>query len=76
MAVPSAPARNEARGDKGRRGWELAQWAVAHAHELKVEKVSFGNREWSAEASDRGWTASNSDAAHGAEGDVRITVAQ
>lgn len=76
VAVPSAPARNEARGDKGRRGWELAQWAVAHAHELKVEKVSFGNREWSAEASDRGWTASNSDAAHGAGGDVRITVAQ
>lgn len=76
VSVPSAPAGNEARGDESRRGWELAQWAVAHAHELKVEKVSFGNREWSADTSDRGWTASNSDAAHKTAGDVRITVAQ
>ncbi|MEU4096551.1 heavy metal transporter [Streptomyces sp. NPDC026673] len=76
VAVPSAPAGNEARGDRRRRGWELAQWAVAHAHELKVEKVSFGDREWSAGASDRGWTAANSAASGDAPGDVRITVAQ
>lgn len=76
VAVPSAPAGDEARGDGRRRGWELAQWAVAHAHELKVEKVSFGNREWSAETSDRGWTAANSTAPGAAAGDVRITVAQ
>ncbi|MGW2349966.1 heavy metal transporter [Actinacidiphila glaucinigra] len=76
VSVPSAPAGNQAHGDESRRGWELAQWAVAHAHELKVEKVSFGNREWSAETSDRGWTESNSGATHTTEGDVRITVAQ
>ncbi|MFE0632365.1 heavy metal transporter [Streptomyces sp. NPDC058864] len=76
VAVPSAPTGKKAPGDEGRRGWELAQWAVAHAHELKVEKVSFGNREWSAAASDRGWAASNSDASHGTADDVRITVAQ
>ncbi|MFF3254477.1 heavy metal transporter [Actinacidiphila glaucinigra] len=76
VSVPSAPEGNQAHGDESRRGWELAQWAVAHAHELKVEKVSFGNRQWSAETSDRGWTESHSGAAQTTEGDVRITVAQ
>ncbi|MEU1539179.1 heavy metal transporter [Actinacidiphila glaucinigra] len=76
VSVPSAPAGNQAHGDESRRGWELAQWAVAHAHELRVEKVSFGDRQWSAETSDRGWTESHSGAAHKTGGDVRITVAQ
>ncbi len=76
VSVPSAPAGNQAHGDESRRGWELAQWAVAHAQELRVEKVSFGDRQWSAETSDRGWTESRSGAAHKTGGDVRITVAQ
>lgn len=76
VAVPSAPAGGGTRGGDTRRGWELAQWAVAHAHELKVEKVAFAHREWSAAASGKGWTTSNSaDSGTSAE-DVRITVAQ
>ena len=42
-------------GAGARRGWELAQWAVAHAHDLKVEQVSFGGLGWRAAASDKGW---------------------
>lgn len=75
VSVPSAAAGSEGRGDALRRGWVLAHWAVAHAGELEVEKVSFGDREWSAEASDRGWTAL-SGAERPTAGDVRITVAQ
>ncbi|MDX3096028.1 heavy metal transporter [Streptomyces sp. ME19-03-3] len=76
VSVPSAPAGGTAGGGDRRRGWALAQWAVTHAHELQVERVSFGDREWSAKDSDQGWTAVRSDAAQGTAGDVRITVAQ
>lgn len=77
VAVPSAPADGGARGGgDARRGWELAQWAVAHAHELKVEKVAFAHREWSAAASGEGWTKSNGADSGAAAEDVRITVAQ
>jgi hypothetical protein len=37
------------------RGWAVAQWAVAHAHNLKVEEVSFGGMRWQAAHSERGW---------------------
>ncbi|MFJ4844116.1 heavy metal transporter [Streptomyces sp. NPDC088733] len=76
VAVPSAPAGGGARGGDARRGWELAQWAVAHADELKVEKVAFAHQEWSAAASRKGWTKSNSADSGAAAEDVRITVAQ
>jgi hypothetical protein len=86
IAVPSAPSGG-AVGDGTRRGWELAQWAVAHAHDLKVEQVSFGGLGWRAAASDKGWqklkpgtgtstSGATSSAASGpADGLVRITVA-
>ncbi len=75
VSVASAAAGSGGRGDGLRQGWVLAHWAVAHAGELKVEKVSFGDREWSARTSDRGWTAL-SGVGRPAAGDVRITVAQ
>ncbi|WNI17554.1 heavy metal transporter [Actinacidiphila sp. ITFR-21] len=55
VAVPSAPAGGAAEGDGTRRGWELAQWAVAHAHDLKVERVAFGGMDWQAAQSAKGW---------------------
>jgi hypothetical protein len=89
VAVPSVPAGGgSTRADGARRGWELAQWAVAHAHDLKVEQVSFGDMRWEAARSDKGWQkqrpASSSGAGKGAstvaatsaDGFVRITVAQ
>lgn len=39
------------------RGWALAHYLVGNASRLRVTDVSFGNREWSAEDSDQGWTA-------------------
>ena len=42
-------------GAGGKRGWELAHWAVARADELRIEEVSYGGRVWSAEESAGGW---------------------
>ncbi|MEW2519402.1 heavy metal transporter [Actinacidiphila alni] len=81
VAVPAAPAGGAAEGDGARRGWELAQWAVAHAHDLKVEQVTFGGRKWAAAQSGKGWQKQQPDSAKGGsgaapDGFVRITVAQ
>lgn len=69
-------AGGAADGDGKRRGWELAQWAVAHSADLKVEKVSFRDKQWRAADSGKGWQKSDTSAAETADGDVRITVAQ
>ncbi|MGP3926045.1 hypothetical protein [Streptomyces sp. 8N616] len=53
VAVPVG--RKPDRGGPGRRGWELAHWAVAQASELRIAQVSYGNRVWSAEESGEGW---------------------
>jgi hypothetical protein len=58
VAVPSSPAGGAAEGDGTRRGWELAQWAVAHAHDLKVQQVTFGEMRWEAAQSGKGWQKS------------------
>ncbi|MFI1096717.1 heavy metal transporter [Streptomyces sp. NPDC020917] len=86
VAVPSAPVGGAAEGDGNRRGWELAQWAVAHAHQLKVEQVAFGTMRWQAAHSAKGWQKQNptttptpgAEASAGTPSDglVRITVAR
>ncbi|WP_206248371.1 heavy metal transporter, partial [Actinacidiphila bryophytorum] len=80
VGVPAAPARGGAAGDTVRRGWQLAQWSVAHAHDLRVEAVSFAGMEWRAERSGSGWRKAAEDAGGKSDGAgggfVRITVAQ
>lgn len=39
------------------RGWALAHYLVGNASRLRITDISFGNREWSADDSDKGWTA-------------------
>lgn len=48
-AAMSVPARGE------RRGWELAHWSLANASALRIERIAYGDREWSADRSDEGW---------------------
>lgn len=79
VRVPAAPAAGGAAGDTIRRGWQLAQWSVAHAHDLRVSTVSFAGMQWQAAHSGRGWreaegAGGSPDGAGG--GFVRITVAQ
>ncbi|MET7933662.1 hypothetical protein [Streptomyces sp. NPDC005322] len=70
VLVPVRPAT--ARGGAAERGWELAHWAVAHSDELRIERVSYGKREWTAGNSGGGWRSDKETS--GAE--VRITLAR
>ncbi|MEU7132179.1 hypothetical protein [Streptomyces sp. NPDC046261] len=77
LVVPVQPVPASAQEDgPGRRGWELASWAVAHAAELRVERVSFGDRVWTARNSAAGWRESEDEAAGKGQAAVRITTAQ
>ncbi|MEU2516727.1 hypothetical protein [Streptomyces syringium] len=77
VTVPLRAASTE--DDLPRRGWALASWAVAHAAELRIERVSFDGRVWTAEDSAAGWRKS---AGHAGESGadttptVRITTDQ
>lgn len=42
-------------GTRARRGWELAQWAVAHSFALRIDEVAYADRFWRAEESYKGW---------------------
>ncbi|MEV4501721.1 hypothetical protein [Streptomyces klenkii] len=91
VPVPDrAPGPGEpAEGGRERRGWQLASWAVAHASELRIERVSFGGRVWAAADSRDGWredrSAKGAEASGGSAGpgnsagksslEVRITTA-
>ncbi|MER8047011.1 hypothetical protein [Streptomyces sp. NPDC094032] len=44
-----------ATGTREQRGWELAQWAVARADELRVAEVAYGDRVWRADDSSGEW---------------------
>ncbi|WP_461007684.1 hypothetical protein [Streptomyces capparidis] len=65
FAKTVAPGRHEGRvlrfapreggAADGRRGWALAHWAVAHAKELNIAGVRYGDREWAVEESGDGW---------------------
>ncbi|MEV8590073.1 hypothetical protein AB0424_24375 [Streptomyces sp. NPDC051180] len=57
-----------------RRGWELAQWAVARAETLRVVEVGFGGRVWRAGEADGGWSTSSDPLAAGHE-TVRVRLA-
>ncbi|KJY42486.1 hypothetical protein VR41_07655 [Streptomyces sp. NRRL B-1568] len=72
LTVPVGPVQEALDDAPGRRGWELASWAVAHASELRIESVAFDGRVWTAENSRDGWRKSGT---AGASGDsVRITT--
>jgi hypothetical protein len=56
-------------------GWQVAQWAVAHADAYHVHEVAFAGHVWSSAASPKGWRALHGPAADDAPaGEVRVTV--
>ncbi len=60
-----------------RRGWELAQWAVARSEALRVAEVSYGGRVWRADDSGGGWESLSSSAAGSpAASSVRLRLAR
>ncbi|KUJ64692.1 hypothetical protein ACZ90_56830 [Streptomyces albus subsp. albus] len=70
------PVRAAVRADVPRRGWELAYWAVAHSEELRIERVSYQGRVWSARNSSQGWHAADGGGDGNSGREVRIGVAQ
>ncbi|WP_435879311.1 heavy metal transporter [Streptomyces mutabilis] len=62
-----------------RRGWQLAHWAVANASSLRIERVTYAGRQWTAGNTDSKWYPTGEGGARGAEraaGAVRITTAR
>ncbi|WP_079007715.1 MULTISPECIES: heavy metal transporter [Streptomyces] len=62
-----------------RRGWQVAHWAVANASSLRIQRVTYAGREWTAGNTDSKWYPKGSTGAKGAEraaGPVRITSAR
>ncbi|MEU2897584.1 heavy metal transporter [Streptomyces sp. NPDC001273] len=64
----------------GARGWQLAHWAVANASELRIKRVSYAGREWTAGNSGSQWRPEDgkgsAEAGDGGAGAVRITTVQ
>ncbi|MFI5981718.1 hypothetical protein ACIBEA_12660 [Streptomyces sp. NPDC051555] len=64
-----------------RRGWELANWTVAHAAELGVQRVSYGDKAWIAGKNKGRWIdkppgkSGDGDPRNAGPDDVRIFVA-
>ncbi|MHC0430173.1 heavy metal transporter [Streptomyces sp. O3] len=58
VAVP-VPAADGGDGADARRGWEVAQWAVAQSSVLHIERVAYAGREWTGEESGRKWRKTN-----------------
>jgi hypothetical protein len=73
----SVPVRALPDAEGGRRGWELAQWAVAQAAQLHISEVGYAGRVWSAGEADRGWRhEGKGSTAKTSANDVRIRIAQ
>ncbi|WP_443053003.1 heavy metal transporter [Streptomyces sp. NBC_01186] len=51
-----------------RHGWELAHWAVANASGLRIERIAYAGRVWSAGRSRDGWRVAAGDAKAPPEG--------
>ncbi|MFF8597351.1 hypothetical protein ACF065_00265 [Streptomyces sp. NPDC015232] len=69
----SVPVR-ETRGAREQRGWELTQWAVARADDLRIARVVYGDRMWVADDGSGDWEPAGSRGTDGST--VRITLAR
>jgi hypothetical protein len=78
LPVPAGPGPGGERS-AGRRGWQLAHWAVANASALHIRQVTYAGREWTAGHTDSHWREAGGTGAGaaGAQRDaeaVRITT--
>ncbi|WP_329293666.1 heavy metal transporter [Streptomyces pseudovenezuelae] len=73
----TVPVRKETRPGSGRslreRGWQLAHWAVANSSALRIERVSYAGRQWTAGSTASEWRTAGGE---GGTGSVRILTAR
>lgn len=71
------PVRADTSPGSGRslteRGWQLAHWAVANSSALRIERVTYAGRQWTAGNTDSQWRATGGGSATGS---VRILTAR
>ncbi len=73
VTVPGDSAARPTGQPAAQHGWALAQWAVAHSDSLRIARVRYRGRVWTAAGSAAGWRTEGPAGADGS-GDVRITV--
>jgi hypothetical protein len=79
VAMPGAAGGSHGEmvdGNPAQRGWELAHWAVAQASVLRIDRVAYAGRVWSARDADEGWQRADGGAKAADSADVRIHTAQ
>ncbi|MFE0641457.1 hypothetical protein ACFW2Y_07580 [Streptomyces sp. NPDC058877] len=75
LMVPVESEGSAGAGADERRGWELAQWAVARSEALRITEVSYGDLVWRAGEANGDWSKAPS-AAAATGGAVRIRLAR
>ncbi|MFF4171366.1 hypothetical protein [Streptomyces sp. NPDC001744] len=75
LVVPVRQAGGPGAGAAERHGWELAQWAVARADDLRVAEVSYRDRVWRADDHGGGWSRNPGGPAAGGDA-VRVRLAR
>lgn len=75
-SIDSSGPEGAAGGSGSRRGWELAQWAVAQAEVLRLQEVSYAGRVWNARLPWLGWREAGDGVDAGDATEVRLQVAR